>query len=217
MNLDTIRSGFKCTACYQACDDGSYIKIHEEIKDSTGNMESHIFHNDKCEKLWNANQISNPTCPWCYPDNIVILKTDSQRFVEAAKYGNLIKVTEIMKKSLAENEFPISYQVAVFKAAAFGQHAIVEYLLSEGNISNDWCGHAVIEATKNKHPLVIKELYEGRIEPWENITNFYLEKSYKIAEEAAKKATYKDFEKYKAITKLIIEIQEDKKMTKIKT
>lgn len=216
MNLDIIRSGFKCAACYQSCD-GSYNKIHKEIEYSRGNLESHIFHDVECEKLWKENQIKNPTCPWCYPDNIVMLtqpsqQTTSQQFVEAAKYGNLQIVTDIMDKSLNSSDkvLPISYHVAVFKAATFGQSHIVKYLLSEGNISNDWCGHAVIEATKNKFPSVICELYEGRIQPWEIIANVYLEKSSKIARDSITNANYSDQKKYSEIHTLIKRIQENK-------
>ncbi len=210
MNLDIIRSGFKCAACYQPCD-GSFNIIHKEIEYSRGNFETHILHDKECEKLWNAKQIENPTCPWCYPD-IVMITQPSQQFVEAAKYGNLEVVKKIMKQSLnyPPHELPISYQVAVFKAAAFGQSHIVKYLLSKGNISNDLCGHAVIEATKNKFPSVICELYEGRKEPWENIANIYLEKSSKIVKDSITKANYSDQKKYSEIHKIIKIIHENK-------
>lgn len=169
---DVITSGFKCSACYSPCD-GTFELPHKE------NKEVHLMH-EKCQKIWNENQKLNPTCPWCYPP-VSVLETPSQELVEYAKRGHIDNVKNLMEDSLKKSTLPISYHVAVFKAAEFGHANIVKYLLSKGNIYNEFCGMAVLKATENGHSEVLETLLYNRNNPWESIPRSYLNKSLEIA------------------------------------
>src|SRR5262245_60070488 len=143
MNFTSIVTSGTCSIC--SLELGSDALVHQD----EGKL--HPIHR-KCLQTWidiKTQTVVNPKppcCPIC-TKNIGSIESKGEALIRMANQGDEVAIKIFMKNG----PFSLSYVLAVCAASQNGHDKIVEALLENGSISNESCGFALEQATKNGH------------------------------------------------------------------